>query len=252
VGGHVEDGMRVARFVTRLDPALVLTAHGSADPRSAASVYELARTIQRVHRGVDVRVAFCEQNSPGLRDVLVSTGRNAVVVPLLLADAYHARVDIPAMIHESGSAAPQADVLGEDDRLIAVLRQRLTHAGVSRLDAGVGVLVTAVGSSRPQANARTASVADYLVQHTNWTATTAFATGPHPTLAEAAETLRARGAARLVIAPWFLAHGRITDRVADYARTHRIPMAAPLGPHRLVAETVLDRFDEAVAARVAA
>jgi hypothetical protein len=29
-------------------------------------------------------------------------------------------------------------------------------------------------------------------------------------------------------------------------------MAAPLGPHRLVADTVLDRFDEAVAARVAA
>ncbi len=29
-------------------------------------------------------------------------------------------------------------------------------------------------------------------------------------------------------------------------------MAAPLGPHRLVADTVLDRFDEAVAARAAA
>jgi hypothetical protein len=29
-------------------------------------------------------------------------------------------------------------------------------------------------------------------------------------------------------------------------------MAAPLGAHRLVAETVLDRFDEAVAQRVAA
>ena len=29
-------------------------------------------------------------------------------------------------------------------------------------------------------------------------------------------------------------------------------MAAPLGPHRLVAETVLDRFDHAVAERAAA
>ena len=173
------------------------------------------------------------------------------MVPLLLADAYHARVDIPAMIRGSGSASRQADVLGEDDRLIAVLRQRLTHAGVSQLDPDVGVLVTAVGSSRPHANARTASVADYLAQNTRWTATTAFATGPHPTLAEAAD-LRDRGATRLVIAPWFLAHGRITDRVADYARANGIVMAAPLGPHRLVADTVLDRFDEAVAAPVAA
>jgi len=231
---------------------LVLTAHGSADPRSAASVHGLARTIARVRRGVDVRVAFCEQNSPNLRDVLASTGGDAVVVPLLLADAYHARIDIPAMIDESGTRARQADVLGEDDRLIAVLRQRLTHAGVSPLDPDVGVVVTAVGSSRPQANTRTATVADCLVQHTNWTATTAFATGPRPTLAEAAEALRERGATRLVIAPWFLAHGRITDRVADYARAHGITMAEPLGPHRLVAETVLDRFDEEIAARTAA
>jgi len=111
---------------------------------------------------VDVRVAFCEQNFPNLRDVLAATGRHAVVVPLLLADAYHARVDIPALITESGTDAKQADVLGEDDRLIAVLRQRLTHAGVSQLDPAVGVLVTAVGSSRPQANARTAMVADHL------------------------------------------------------------------------------------------
>jgi sirohydrochlorin ferrochelatase len=239
--------MRAARFVT-----LVLTAHGSADPRSAATVRELAETIRRVRRDVEVRVAFCEQNSPNLRDVLAETGRDAVVVPLLLADAYHARVDIPAMISESGSSATQADVLGEDERLVAVLRQRLTHAGISRLDHGVGVLVTAVGSSRQKANAYTATVADHLVAHTNWTATTAFATGPQPTLAEAEATLRDRGATRMIIAPWFLAHGRITDRVAEYARAHGISMAQPLGPHRLVAETVLDRFDDVVAARIAA
>ena len=65
--------------------------------------------------------------------------------------------------------------------------------------------------------------------HTSWIATTAFATGPHPTIAEAAEVLRDRGATRLVIAPWFLAHGRITDRIAEFARAQRIPMAEPRG-----------------------
>jgi sirohydrochlorin ferrochelatase len=249
--------MRAARFVTRFDPAqshpaLILTAHGSADPRSAESAHEVAHTIRRMRRDVDVRVAFCEQNFPNLQDVLAATGRNAVVVPLLLADAYHARIDIPALIAQSGVDARQADVLGEDDRLVAVLRQRLTHAGVSQLDPDVGILVTAVGSSRPQANARTALVADFLTQHTRWTATTAFATGAQPTLADAADILRDRGATRLVIAPWFLAHGRITDRIAEFARAQGILMAAPLGPHRLVADTVLDRFDHAVAERTAA
>ncbi|PRC41732.1 sirohydrochlorin chelatase [Mycobacterium sp. ITM-2017-0098] len=232
---------------------LVLTAHGSADPRSAATTRSIVECIRRLRPGLDARVAFCEQNSPNLRDVLTTLrDRTSVVVPLLLADAYHARVDIPAMIAESGADVRQADVLGEDDRLIHVLRQRLEHAGVSRLDAGIGILVTAVGSSRPQANARTAMVARELTLTTRWTATTAFATGPQPTLAEAAAELRDRGASRLIIAPWFLAHGRITDRVASLAQAQDIPMSSPLGAHRQVAETVLDRFDAALALPVAA
>ncbi|MDG4667588.1 sirohydrochlorin chelatase [Mycobacterium sp. 236(2023)] len=232
---------------------LVLTAHGSADPRSAATAQLIVECIRRLRPGLDARIAFCEQNSPNLRDVLADLPhRQGVVVPLLLADAYHARVDIPAMIADSGADVVQAGVLGEDDRLIHVLRQRLEHAGVSRLDPRVGVLVTAVGSSRGDANVRTASVAHELTLTTRWTATTAFATGSQPTLAEAAQQLRERGATRLIVAPWFLAHGRITDRVAAFAAAENIPMSAPLGAHRQVAETVLDRFDAALAIRSAA
>ena len=91
--------MRFARLVT----SLILTAHGSADPRSAASVHEVAKTIRMMRRHIDVRVAFCEKNSPNLRDVLAVAGRHAVVVPLVLADAYHPRFDIPAMIRASES-----------------------------------------------------------------------------------------------------------------------------------------------------
>lgn len=235
----------------RGNSALVLTAHGSADPRSAATAHALADTIRRFRPGIEVVVAFCEQNSPHLVDVLRTVGDRAVVTPLLLADAYHARVDIPAMIAESGVAARQAEVLGEDDQLVAVLRRRVAEAGVSRLD-GVGVIVTAVGSSRPEANSRTESVADHLVAHTRWIAATAFAAGPRPNLGAVADELRDRGATRLVIAPWFLAHGRITDRVSAFAAAQGIALAQPLGPHRLVAETVLDRFDAVCSARAAA
>ena len=243
--------MRAARLLNAA--TLVLTAHGSADPRSAANTRAVADTIRQLRPALDVRVAFCEQNAPNLRDVLAAMAPGAaVVVPLLLADAYHARVDIPAMIAESGSDAYQAGVLGEDERLIHVARQRLEQAGMSRLDPRVGVIVTAVGSSRAQANNRTAAVARELTLTTRWTATTAFATGPQPSPAEAAALLRSRGASRLVIAPWFLAHGRITDRVAAFARSKGIPMASPLGAHRQVAATVLDRFDSVAHGRAAA
>jgi sirohydrochlorin ferrochelatase len=243
--------MRAARVVT----ALVLTAHGSADPGSAANAQAVAAQVRSMRPGLDVRVAFCEINKPNLVDVLGGCSGDAVVTPLLLADAYHARIDIPDQIARCGGShrVRQAAVLGEDARLVSVLGERLTELGVSRLDETVGVLVVAVGSSDTAANARTAEVAPKLAIGTQWAAvTTAFATRQEPSLAEAANRMRRRGARRVVIAPWFLAPGRLPDRVRRFAEDAGIAMAAPLGPHRLVAETVLDRFDEAIAQRAAA
>lgn len=230
--------------------SLVLTAHGSADPRSSANAHAIAGHLRRLLPDIAVQVAFCEQNSPNLTEVLPDAAPGSIVVPLLLASAYHARTDIPALIAESGADVIQADVLGDDPRLLQVTRERLTALGVSRFDGELGVLLTSVGSSHPAANARTAALAQTLADGTRWAGVqVAFATGQTPTLPEAVERLRARGARRLVIAPWFLAHGRITDRVAEFARGAGIPMAEPLGPHRLVAATVLDRYEDALAAR---
>jgi sirohydrochlorin ferrochelatase len=233
---------------------LVITAHGSRDPRAAANTRAVVERIRAMRPRLDVRVAFCERSTPNLRDVLATVKRDAVVAPLLLADAYHAQFDIPALIADSGAATvTQTDVLGEDDRLVHVLHERLAEAGVSRLDGRLGVLVVAVGSSRQAVNARTATVAPKLARGTRWAgALTAFATGPDPSLHDAARRLRRRGADRLVIVPWFLAHGLLTDRVASYARDHGIPMAEPLGAHPLVAASVLDRFDQALEDRAAA
>jgi sirohydrochlorin ferrochelatase len=241
--------VRVARFVT----VLVLTAHGSADPRSAANARAVASRVASLRPGLDARLAFCELNAPNLGDVLGECTGDAVVAPLLLADAYHARVDIPAQIAGSGAShrVRQAPVLGEDDRLISVLRERLAAVGVSPQDNTVGVVVVAIGSSRPGANARTATVAPKLAAGTRWAGvTTAFATRPEASPAMAVEQLRRRGARRVVIAPWFLAPGRLPDHVRSFADDAGIAMAAPLGAHRLVAATVLDRFDQALKTQV--
>ncbi|MGB3485992.1 MAG: sirohydrochlorin chelatase [Mycobacterium sp.] len=231
---------------------LVLTAHGSVDPRSAAVTQAVAGRIRRLRPWLDVRPAFLEQTSPSLGAVLSET-TDAVVTPFLLASAYHARIDIPAIVEESGARVQQAQVLGEDPALLAVLRLRLAEAGVSPDEDGLGVVVVAVGSSKPDANLRTATVADTLAIGTRWAGTqTAFATGPYANLPDAVARLRDNGASRVVIAPWFLAHGRITDRVTAFATQHDIAMSEPLGSHNLVAATVLDRFDAATAALAAA
>ncbi|MDF2826430.1 MAG: cobalamin, partial [Mycobacterium sp.] len=162
--------------------SLVLTAHGSVDPRSAAVTLAVAGRIRRLRPWLDVRAAFLEKCSPALGDVLTETS-DAVVTPFLLASAYHARVDIPAIIADTGACVRQAGALGEDPALLAVLRHRLAEAGVSADEDGLGVVVVAVGSSDPAANARTATVATTLAAGTRWVGTqTAFATGPHANL----------------------------------------------------------------------
>ncbi|MGI9125999.1 MAG: CbiX/SirB N-terminal domain-containing protein, partial [Mycobacterium sp.] len=109
------------------------------------------------------------------------------------------------------------------------------------------------GSSHAAANARTASVTAALAAGTRWAGIrVAFATGPTPTVAEGIEQLRAHGARRITVAPWFIAPGRITDRVAAAVTEAGLAMSEPLGAHQLVAATVLDRFDQAIAQRRAA
>lgn len=246
--------MRVAQRVNSspVNPTLVLTAHGSADPRSAATTREIAQRVRVMRPGQQVRVAFCEQSTPHLRDVLAELRVPAVVTPLLLASAYHARIDIPAIISETGAAAVRAETLGEDPRLLTVMRERLSALGVEPQDRSLGVLVVAVGSSHSAANARTATVAADLARGTLWSTATAYATGPHSGVDREIELLRRRGAQRIVLAPWFIAPGVITDRVGELADAADVEMAAPLGAHRLVAQTVLDRFDQAISARAAA
>ncbi|MCX2931001.1 sirohydrochlorin chelatase [Mycobacterium sp. CVI_P3] len=232
---------------------LILTAHGSADPRSAETTHAVAERVRALRPGLDVRVAFCEQNSPNLRDALHMLDGPAVVTPLLLASAYHARIDIPAMIADAGADVIQADTLGEDPRLIAAMRERLAENQIHRYERGLGVLVVAVGSSHAAANARTSAIADTLARGTRWSGVqVAYATGPHPSVLDGIDRLRHRGARRIVMAPWFIAPGRITDRVAAIADAADISMVAPLGAHPLVAETVLDRFDAATADSAAA
>ena len=147
----------------------------------------------------------------------------------------------------------QADVLGEDARLLKVAHERLAETGVSREDPDLGVIVVAVGSSWDAVNDQTAGVAPALAAGTRWAgAITAFATGPRPSVKAAAQRLRRRGASpacHRAVVPGARTDHRPGSR---FAHANDIPMAQPLGAHPLVAATVLDRFDAAVSARAAA
>lgn len=226
-------------------PTLLAVAHGSRDPRFADNARRLIGQIRRLRPDLDVRLAFLELSEPNVIEVLGDLTGDAVVVPLLLSDAYHARIDLPTVLATAptGLRVTQAAVLGADDRLLELARRRVDEVGVEN----PGVILTAVGSSDSSANARTRTLA------AQWPiSTTVFATGESASLADAIELLRARGATEVVVAPWFLSPGLLLDRVRAEAARLEVPVAAALGADRLVAEVVVRRYMSAITTPVPA
>ncbi len=242
-------------------PPLVAVAHGSRDPRSAATIAALAGVVREQAPGLDVRTAFLDLSAPRLPDVLAALHgaghRDVVVVPLLLGKAFHARVDLPAMIAEASGRLPRlsvstADVLGPDDRLPAVALRRLLATGARPDDPSLGVILAAAGSSHAPANRAVSEVAASWRSLGFAGVEAAFASTARPDVPAAAAALRARGATRIAVASWFLAPGRLPDRVESQALAAdpTALVADPLGPDPALAELVLDRYT-AVAASVA-
>ncbi|HZZ50414.1 MAG TPA: sirohydrochlorin chelatase [Pseudonocardia sp.] len=241
-----------ARSVGR--PALVAVAHGSRDPRSAATVFALIERVQALRPDLTVRLCFLDLNTPRLPDVLTSVAeeghRAAVVVPLLLGRAFHAKVDVPGAVARAARRHPSlrlsvADVLGRDDRLADTALLRL-GAVAGPLDASeLGVVLSSVGSSHPEANDAVQGLVSGWSTRYGWSGgVAAFGTAASPTVPEAIDRLRAAGAERIAVASWFLAPGLIPERVLDAVRRNapEVPVADPLGSDRAVAEVVLDRY----------
>ncbi|GLY53726.1 sirohydrochlorin chelatase [Lentzea sp. NBRC 102530] len=227
---------------------LVAVAHGSRDPRSAASIHALLDVVRSLRPELDVRGCFLDLCAPRLSDVLRGP---SVVVPLLLGKAYHARVDVPAAVAESRVPAVVSDVLGPDPRLESAALRRLSEAGVSFGDPSLGVVLAGAGSSHAPANEAVAAVARRWARESGWAGVeVAFASIASPTVPEAVARLKARGAARIAVAPWFLAPGLLPDKVASLAGDAVV--ARPLGDDVEVAQLVLDRYDSALARQIVA
>jgi sirohydrochlorin ferrochelatase len=235
---------------------LVAVAHGSRDPRSASTVRALADVVRTRAPGLAVAESFLDLSQPRVTDVLrglyADGHRAAVVVPLLLGSAFHARVDLPALIGEVTAQCPGfrvrvADVLGADPALEAVALDRLSGAAHRR---GTGVLLSAVGSSNPSANAVVAALAARWEERLGLPVSEAFAGATQPDIPAAAERLRGRGVRHLVVASWFLAPGLLPDRIARLAREADPGafVAAPLADDPRVADVVISRYATTAAA----
>ncbi|WP_261808412.1 sirohydrochlorin chelatase [Nonomuraea sp. C10] len=131
-------------------------AHGSRDPRAAATVEALLEEVRRLRPWLPVRSAYLDHATPTLGQALHGL-TDAVVLPLLLTEAYHSRVDLPAALREARAREPRLSVrygttLGPHPLLTAALERRLEEAGVPAGDPDTAVVLVSAGSSDARAN----------------------------------------------------------------------------------------------------
>jgi sirohydrochlorin ferrochelatase len=238
-------------------PVLVVIAHGSRDPRHAATVHALVRQVRALRPEVRVETGFLDFNIPSVQGVLESLAadgvRDVVALPLLLTRAFHAKADIPAVLREAPSRLRirQAEVLGPSPLLLTALERRLYEAGLSPADkSSTGVVLASAGSTDPEAIAVIAEIAREW-RHTGWCAVRpAFASASLPRTEDAVRALRAEGVERVAVAPYVIAPGRLPDRIAHGAEAAGADtLADVLGPAPELARLLLTRYDEARAAR---
>lgn len=222
------------------DQTVVLVAHGSRDPRAGDATRALARAVAAASPTWRVRAAFLEFGVPHLAEVLAEHGpRPAVVVPLLLTPAYHARTDIPAVIAESrwrGAGVAVAPVLGPEadrvdgvDLLVGALRERLDRPRRRATPPPDAVVLAAAGSRDPRALTSVDTVAARLGASLGVPCRAGYASGIGPTVDETVAALRAQGAGTIAMAAHFLAPGLLYDRaVTSAARAGVTRRAEPL------------------------
>ncbi|MFG2180060.1 sirohydrochlorin chelatase [Streptomyces abikoensis] len=234
---------------------LLLIAHGSRDPRHAATVAALRQAVAGRRPGLRVEVGFldfCAPSVPRVLERLAAEGVGEVVaVPLLLTRAFHAKADIPAVLAGAAARLPeltvhQAPVLGPSALLTDALERRLRQAGVRDADrSSTGVVLASAGSSDPEAIAVIAENAREWRHASGWCAVRpAFASASLPRTEDAVRALRATaGVRRVAVAPYVLAPGRLPDRIAAGAWGADF-VADVLGPAPEVAALVLRRHEE--------
>lgn len=235
---------------TELAPALLAISHGTSSPIGQAAVAGFVAAVDRAHTDLGVAGGFVDVQQPDVAATLgtVETGRDGIVVPLLLSAGYHVHVDLRRELNAvADRRTALARALGPDDRLVAVLVRRLREAGLRPDDR---VVLGCAGSSDTRAVADCHEMGTRLSRALGLDVRVGFISAAQPRLPQAVELERAVAPGeRVVISTYLLAPGYFADLAAEAGAdlvTEPLLAAGEPPPGELV-DLVVDRYAETVA-----
>jgi sirohydrochlorin ferrochelatase len=219
--------------------SLVLVAHGTRKQSGVAMVGDLAQRVSEA-LGKTVHTSFVDVLGPTPSEVLSAMAGPAIVVPAFLSRGYHVTTDIPEHVDASGHAdVTVTAALGPGPQLVRVLTDRLVESGWRQNDS---VILAAAGTSDPNAQRDLHTMATGLSALTSSRVELAFAATGTPRVDEAVESLRQRGARRVVVASYLLSEGLFQDRLRASGAD---VVTEPLGTHPGLVRLIANRFRRA-------
>ena len=234
-------------------PALVMIAHGSADPRVAQVTHALRTSLAAIRPGLHVHCAFLDKCPPSPTQIVSQLAQQGVgevvLVPLELTHAIDTDPAVTALVaswrdqHEGMSfvasrpIAPEINVLTIlDERL----RAALTAARALELD---GLVLSSASSGDVRGSALLARRARQWSTHHRLPCLTAVADGTGPSVTQAIQGLRSQGRRHIAVGSFFLTATELFHAQAELAeRCGAVSISEPLGSAREVMDLILARY----------
>ena len=188
---------------------IFLLAHGSPDPRSGRAIRHFAAEIES-RIDYPTAVAFLDHDLPDLATAAEFSQKRdgALVVPMLLSTAFHARFDVPKAMAQAGLTRVLPPIGHPIDLLTSLLQETGSH-----------VIVVAAGTTDRGARQIFKEAVEISAIRSGNQVAHAFVTGPGPHISDQLIAAQDLGMGKVKVIPWLLAEGRLLDTVlAESAR----------------------------------
>lgn len=250
--------------------AVLLVGHGSRDKEGNEQVRQFIEQVKpQLPASLLVETCFLEFESPtveqGIETCVTKGATHVVVIPIMLLQAGHSKIHIPAAIDEAKKLHPDVAFtygrpIGIHDEALDILIHRLEEAGeaVKEPDEDSAVILLGRGGSDADANSDLYKITRLLWEKVNYKIVEpAFMGVTDPLVKEAVERCIKLGAKKVIILPYFLFTGilikRLEEMVRDFGRELpqvEFKLAEYFGFHPKLQSIILDRIQEALQGEV--
>ncbi|PLR80381.1 sirohydrochlorin chelatase [Bacillus canaveralius] len=246
--------------------AILFVGHGSRDPEGNDQVRQFIDNMSGSwDDSLMVETCFLEFERPTVNqgiDICVEKGASQIfVIPIMLLQAGHSKIHIPAAIDEAKKKYPHVQFtygrpIGVHEEALEILKTRLTEIGenLDHPEPDTAILLLGRGGSDPDANSDLYKIARLLWEKTNYKIVEpAFMGVTNPLVDEGIERCLKLGAKKVIILPYFLFTGilikRLEEMMVPFSNQYphiEFKLAGYFGYHPRLETILKDRVEEAL------